>query len=131
MVALVEKVPPLGSNASCDDPSSMASSSGESREQFWISRVSLVLLRLKNVRSTSVIWNMSWLLVFISLQNISRTQSNDLSYMEQVNVMFGGSLLYLCVHRQLPCNDTYIQHLESRLCRVDVAPLRAVCAGLM
>ena len=87
MVALVEKVPPLGSNASCDDPSSMASSSGESREQFWISRVSLVLLRLKTVRSTSVIWNMSWLLVFISLQNISRT----LSYMEQKNVMFGGS----------------------------------------
>ena len=74
---------------------------------------------------------MSWLLVFMSLQNISRTQSNDLSYMEQVNVMFGGSLLYLCVHRQLPYNDTYIQHLESRLCRVDVAPLRAVCAGLM
>ena len=67
-VALVEKVPPLGSNASCDDPSSMASSSGESREQFWISRVSLVLLRLKTVRSTSVIWNMSWLFVFISLQ---------------------------------------------------------------
>ena len=111
-VALVEKVPPLGSNASCDDPSSMASS-GESREKFWISRVSLLLLRLKTVWSTSVIWNMSWVLVFISLQNISRT----LSYMEQKNVMFGGSL-------QLPCNDTYIQHLESRLCRVDVAPLR-------
>ena len=31
-VAPVEKVPPLGSNASCDDPSSMPSS-GESREQ--------------------------------------------------------------------------------------------------
>ena len=57
-VALVEKVPPLGSNASCDDPSSMPSS-GESREQFWISRVSLLLFRLKTVWSTSVIWNMS------------------------------------------------------------------------
>ena len=32
-VALVEKVPPLGSNASCDDPSSMPSS-GESREPY-------------------------------------------------------------------------------------------------
>ena len=38
-VAPVEKVPPLGSNASCDDPSSMASSSGESREQFWWRRM--------------------------------------------------------------------------------------------
>ena len=33
-VAPVEKVPPLGSNASCDDPSSMASS-GESTTDGW------------------------------------------------------------------------------------------------
>ena len=42
-VALVEKVPPLGSNASCDDPSSMASS-GESRDHVicptWSKRMS-------------------------------------------------------------------------------------------
>ena len=38
--------------------------------------------------------------------------------------IFRDSLAYLCVHCQLPCNVTYIQHLESCLCRVDVAPLR-------
>ena len=46
---------------------------------------------------------------------VSRTQLNDLSYIEQ-NAIFRDSLPYLCVHRQLPCNVTYIQHLESCLC---------------
>ena len=38
--------------------------------------------------------------------------------------IFRDSLAYLCVHCQLPCNVAYIQHLESCLCRVEVAPLR-------
>ena len=55
---------------------------------------------------------------------IPRIQSNDLSYMEQTNVIFRDILPYLCAHRRFPCNNTYIIHLESRLCRFAVASLR-------
>ena len=55
---------------------------------------------------------------------LPRIQLNDLFYMEQTNNIFRDGSPDLCVHRRFPCNTTYIMHLESRLCRFDVAPVR-------
>ena len=100
------------------------------------SRVSLVLFYLQAAQSISAIKNVSRLLVFISLQNVSRPslvsichvfsrtiglhlpciQSNDLSY-----------TVFVCqVSSPMNGANTYIMHSENRLCRFAVAPLRSL-----